>query len=248
MIHYKYLLKRLFNLTCCCLLLPLFLKAQYGSGVPEPKCYIGLQAGAPLFWGDITSVGKKTYPGAAIGIAGGYRFGKWLAAELDADYGAGILGASEWQVNDYIDNNGVLQYTKGSWTLGSVYSRTRFISLGLRLPVRLFALLRPSKDRVVDLELAPRFSFNHFTPEIFDLRSYGKLTEGAAPQKWVYAAGGDAGVAVKLDRKAKVYLRSALSWISDERFEGISTRPAWRVNLLLYTTAGVQFDIGRAKN
>lgn len=212
---------------------------------PPSKFYLDAHAGSPLFWGDISSLGAKNYPGIAIGAAAGYRIKKWMALELGLDHGAGVLGAASDQANDLLDNAGVIRYTNGNWKLGNVYSRTVFTRVGLRVPVQVFTMFAPAKNRRVDAELAPHIYLNHFKPGIYDIASNKKLTTGAKPGGWAYAPGGDIGINAKIGDRVKIYLRSAVSWLSDERFEGISSEPPWRVNLQSYTTIGFQFDVGK---
>ena len=225
-------------------LLPLQALAQQDDD-ENARWYAGFQAGVPLFWGDIFSTGKHTHLGYAGGIFAGYRLNRWLSAELSADYGQGKLGAGKWQTEDYINNAGIITYTSGSWKLGEVYSRTTFLRAGLRLPVSILPLLNPSGHSRFKLSLAPHLYFNHFTPGIYAVSGNKKLTDGVKPAAWAYAVGGGMTFGYKTGKKTSFYLRPLLTWLSDERYEGISSQPSWRVNLMGMVSAGLQFDLGK---
>ena len=209
------------------------------------RWYGGVQAGVPLFWGDIRSIGEKTHLGFGGGLFLGLRATPWLAIEPSVDYGTGKLGAGSWQRDDYIDDNGIIRYTSGSHKLGDVYSKTSFLRAGVRIPVSIVQLAQPHKVPGVDVEIAPHVYFNHFTPGIYDAGNNNKLLDGVKPKSWAFAAGGDLAFNVKAGPRTAVFLRPSISWLSDERFEGISSDPLWRANLAAYTTLGVRFDLGK---
>lgn len=221
------------------LFLPLFSNAQ--------RFYAGAQAGGTVFWGDIRSLGQEKRPGATVGLSAGGRLTPWLFAELAFDHGVGLLGASKDQADDYIDRDGVIRYVQGSWKLGGLYSRTGFVRAGLRLPVSVKKIFRPAADPWFNLLLAPHIYLNRFTPGLYDLQNNRRLGGGAHPSGWSYAAGGDLQLDFCTDARTRLYLRPSLSWLSDERFEGISSQPAWRVNLMLSVTAGIKLDIGSSR-
>lgn len=225
------------------LCLPVSSDAQQTS-LSTSRFYGEVHTGIALFWGDLYSIGTTTYPGVAGGPAAGYRLTNWLATEISAERGVAVLGASGWQTEDYINSTGTITYTQGNWKLGDIYSRTTYLRTGVRFPVQVLTLLSPSKYRRADLELAPHYYLNRFWPGIYDKLTNGKLTAGARPANWFYSVGGDAGIQLKLDGRSRIYLRTSVSWLSDDRFEGIRTDPSWRVNIQSYTSAGFQFDIG----
>lgn len=223
---------------CTCLQM----QAQQGS----TRWYAGVQAGVPLFWGDIRSVGEKTNLGFGGGIFAGVRATPWLAFEPSVDYGVGKLGASKWQTNDYIDNNGVIRYTAGNWKLGDVYSKTSFLRLGLRIPVSIIRAFNPATESGFEIEVAPHLALNKFTPAIYEVSTDKKLTDGAKAANLAYAVGGDVAFNFKVSPRAAIFLRPSVSWLSDEGFEGLRSDPVWRVNLMNYTTLGLKFDLGNA--
>lgn len=135
---------RLSKFLCICIAyLPFVTQAQQTKPAVS-KFYMGVQAGTPLFWGDVFSMGVKKYPGIAVGATVGYRLSGWL--------GVGVWGAKSWQKEDYINQDGLrLAYVPGNWKLGEIYSRTVFTRAGLRVPVQALTLLRPVKNLMVDV-------------------------------------------------------------------------------------------------
>lgn len=224
--------------------IPLLVQAQQQQPIKIPsKFHIGLQAGTPIFWGDLFSLGEKTRLGYGAGIFGGYRISRWLDAELGLDYGVGKLGAKEWQTEDLLDQ-GLIRYTHGSDKLGDIYSKTSFLRVGLRLPVKVFSLFS-EQDRRFHIELAPHLYLNSFNPAIYSVQTDKKIMEGISPKDWSYSAGGDIAFRYKTGKKMAVFLRSSLSWLTDDRYEGVITEPAWMVNLQVFNTLGLRLDLDR---
>ena len=207
--------------------------------------YGGAQVGVPLFWGDLRSAGDKLQLGYGGGLLAGYRMTDWLAAELDAGYMAGKLGAADWQLDDRMDASGMIRYTAGDYALGDVYSKTRLFRVGLRAPVQLLRLF--GRRGRFQIEIAPHIYLNSFSTGIHDRQTDDELTEGVSPRSWSYTAGSDLGFSYRTGQRSRIFLRSALSWIYDDRFEGVSTHPAWRENFMLYTSVGISFDLGKAR-
>lgn len=54
----------------------------------------------------------------------------------------GKIGASKWQTNDFIDNQGVIRYTQGNYKLGDIYSKIRLSRYGVRFPVQVLNIFR----------------------------------------------------------------------------------------------------------
>ncbi|MDX8567422.1 hypothetical protein OZ668_05470 [Elizabethkingia sp. HX XZB] len=216
----------------------LYAQEKYPS---ESKVYIGVQAGSPLFWGDLSSTGEKFRPGYGGGLFAGYRFTDWLAIEANTDYMTGNIGASKWQTNDLIDNQGVIHYTQGSYKLGDIYSKIRLSRYGLRLPVQVLKIFRNSGK--FNIEIAPHFFINDFSTGIYNIKSNQKLTDGTKPKSLSYSMGGDLAFSYRINKQTRLFLRSSFSWLNDDKYDGIITYPAWKENLMLYTSIGVSFDI-----
>ena len=212
---------------------------------PESSLYVGVQAGSPLFWGDLSSTGEKFRSGYGGGLFVGYRFTNWLAVEVNTDYITGNIGASKWQTNDLIDNQGVIRYTQGSYKLGDIYSKIRLSRYGLRLPVQVLKIFR--SEGKFNLEIAPHLFFNDFSTGIYNIKTNQKLMDGTKPESMSYSVGGDLGFSYKIDKHTKLFLRSSFSWLNDDKYDGVITYPAWKENLMLYTTIGVSFDINTSK-
>ncbi|OPC59101.1 hypothetical protein DSC47_05340 [Elizabethkingia miricola] len=212
---------------------------------PESSLYVGVQAGSPLFWGDLSSTGEKFRPGYGGGLFIGYRLTNWLAVEVNTDYITGNIGASKWQTNDLIDNQGVIRYTQGSYKLGDIYSKIRLSRYGLRLPVQVLKIFR--SEGKFNLEIAPHLFFNDFSTGIYNIKTNQKLMDGTKPESMSYSVGGDLGFSYKIDKHTKLFLRSSFSWLNDDKYDGVITYPAWKENLMLYTTIGVSFDINTSK-
>ena len=212
---------------------------------PESSLYIGVQAGSPLFWGDLSSTGEKFRPGYGGGLFIGYRLTNWLAIEVNTDYMTGKIGASKWQTNDLIDNQGVIRYTQGNYKLGDIYSKVRLSRYGVRFPVQVLNIF--GNEGKFNLELAPHLFLNDFSTGIYNINTNQKLTNGAKPESLSYAVGGDLGFSYRINKQTKLLLRSSFSWLSDDKYDGITTYPAWKENLMLYTSIGVSFDINTKK-
>ena len=105
-------------------------------------------------------------------------------------------------------------------------------------------MMKPYSVPRFEVELAPHIYFNHFTPGIYAVSDNKKLTDGVKPAAWAYAVGGDLAFSYKVAPRAAIFLRPSLSWLSNEAFEGISSDPLWRVNLMAYTTVGLRLDLG----
>lgn len=212
---------------------------------PESSLYVGVQAGSPLFWGDLSSTGEKFRPGYGGGLFIGYRLTNWLAVEVNTDYITGNIGASKWQTNDLIDNQGVIRYTQGSYKLGDIYSKIRLSRYGLRLPVQVLKIFR--SEGKFNLEIAPHLFFNDFSTGIYNIKTNQKLMDGTKPKSLSYSMGGDLGFSYRINKQTKLFLRSSFSWLNDDKYDGVITYPAWKENLMLYTTIGVSFDINTSK-
>lgn len=211
----------------------------------QSKTYVSIQAGVPLFWGDLYSLGDRIRLGKGMGFAFGHPVSPWLDIEIGADYGVAKLGPGNWQLEDYIDQQGLIRYTQGIAKLGDLYSRTSFGRIGIRTPVKLLKAMNTKRERHFDIELSPHFYINHFRPELITLANGTKLLGGAKPGHPTYSYGGDLAASLKLARGTSIYLRSALSYLDDERFEGISSKPVWNINLQLYTTIGIKMVLNQ---
>lgn len=226
----------------------LTLHAQKQSSTGRSSFYVGIQAGAPLFWGDLSSVGEKFRPGFGGGIFFGYRATSWLAIEFDSGFMTAKLRPTESQVNDFIDHQGFIRYTQGSYKLDNIYSKVRLSRYGLRLPVQVLNIFK--EEGKFNVELAPHIYLNQFNSAIYNTTNDQKLMNGAPPKPTSYAIGGDLGFSYKINRQTRLFLRSSFSWLSDDQYEAVTTHPAWKENVMLYTTVGVSFDIdfNRHKN
>lgn len=221
------------------------IKTQAQSNDVRPF-YLNVHAGTPLFWGDFSSTAEKLRLGYGGGLSLGYRLNTWLATEVDVNYLKGKLGASSTQGNDLLDEQGLIRYTQGSYKAGDVYSKVSLFRVGISLPVSIFPLL--GHQHKFNIALAPHAYLNKFTPGIYAIQTHQKLTSGAKPDSWSYSVGADVGLSYALKQGKVIFLRSALSWLSDDRFEGLRTEPAWRDNFMLYTSVGVRFNLGKKKN
>lgn len=231
-------------LVGCATLFCLPAKAQ--SPDSSTALYVAVHAGSPLFWGDFSSTAEKLRLGYGGGLSLGYQLNKWMATELDVNFMKGRLDANKWQTNDLLDDNGVIRYTKGNFKASSVYSKTTVLQVGLRLPISVFRLF--DADKKFNIAIAPHIYLNKFNPGIYAVETNKKVTDGAKATTWSYSAGGDIGFSYKLAHGKAIFLQSALSWLSDDKFEGLTTEPAWRDNLMLYTRIGIRFNLGKKKN
>lgn len=217
------------------------LHAQITTSTDRSSFYIGMQIGSPIFWGDISSVGDGIRPGHGAGISIGYRATDWLGIEFGTDYMMAKLRPSESQVNDFIDHQGFIRYTQGKYKLGEVYSKVWLPRYGVRLPVRVLNIFK--REGRFNIELAPQFYLNHFNSAIYDVKSEHRLIEGAPTKSTSYSFGGDLGLSYKIGGSATLFLRSSFSWISDDRFDALTSQPAWKDNLMLHNSLGLSFDL-----
>lgn len=224
--------------------LPFTVLGQDEAKTRESVFYGGLHLGTPLFWGDLYSFGDKTRLGYGGGLLGGVQLNQWVGAELNIDYAIGRLGTRSWQVNDLLDEHGIIRYRSGSHRLGDLYSETRFFRTGIRIPIQLLNLLTGT-DQAFNLELAPHYYLNKFDPNIKDRDTKEILPTGARPKNWSHSLGGDFAMNYRMSPRSHIFLRTSLSWLADDQFEGIRTIPAWRVNLNLYTSIGVRLAFGK---
>ena len=204
--------------------------------------YLGAQANSPLFWGDIYSVGEKTRLGYGGGLFVGYTLCGWFSPELSFDYGLGRLGPKEHQMNDYVNQSGIITYVRKdplAMKLGDLYSHTTYMQAGLRLQVSLFGLFNPQKYHVFDIELAPAIYAQNFSSELYTASDDKKWSEGTGGGDWNYAVGGDLGFRYRFSPKISAHLRGGLFWLRNEAFEGINNHPIWRVNLMANTSIGI---------
>lgn len=227
--------------------------AQHASGkttlseqVNPSGFYIGLQAGSPLMWGDLFSLGKETRLGYGGGVFAGYTLGNWFSPELSFDYGVGRLGAQEHQLNDYVTPSGIITYVQNApsdMKLGDLYSKAAYMQAGLRLQVGLISLLRPHSYHPFDIELAPAVYAQKFSPKLYAVADDKELATGNDGGGWNYAVGGDLGLRYRFSPNVSAHLRGGLLWLRNESFEGVNTDPLWRVNLMANTSLGITFHL-----
>ena len=232
-------------ISFCFLQLPLLAQTlQQESPLPF---YWGGQIGSQLFWGDLYSTGSKIHPGIGLGLHTGYRANHWLGIELGFELGKGTLAPRSWQESDMIDKNGTITYINGTYKLSEIQSKTSFARLGARIPIRLINLFS-GRERQFNIELAPHYFINKFDPELVLAESGEQWSSGARPKPWSHAFGGDLGVNYQLRPKTSIFLRSSISWLSDDQFEGVRTDPSWRVNIHGSASLGVRFAFGKQKS
>lgn len=236
---------RLFSLLLLSTFVYQKLAAQISPATDRNTFYMDFQLGSPLFWGDLRSTGDQLRMGYGGGLSLGYAPTNWFAAEVGANYMWGRLGAAEWQLQDQIDDQGVIRYTQGGHLLKDVYSKTQLLQFGLRLPIQPQRLM--GGNGRLQTEVAPHIYINNFSPGIYAVESNKKLIDGTSPRAWSYSIGGDLGLIYKVTEQTSLFLRSSLSWIADERFEGVTTHPAWRENLMLYSAVGLRLNVGKKR-
>lgn len=231
-----------FFISCCFFVLRLSAQSKEKES-PYPF-YWGAHVGSPLFWGDLFSTGTSTNLGLGAGLHAGYRPNHWFGVELGLDMGRGKLTPRSWQRDDLIDENGQIRYVTGSYTLDEIQSETRFLRVGARVPLQLMNLFS-GRERRFNVELAPHYYLQKFDPRLLLTESGDIWSSGARPKPWSYSLGGDVALNYQIRPKTAIFLKSAASWLSDDRFEGVSTYPAWRVNVQLFTSIGIRLSFGK---
>ncbi|GEM_PF-1393933 len=211
------------------------------------RFYLSAQGGIPMFWVDLSTIGKKFHPGYTFNIQPGFRFNDWISLEFDLGIGKGRLGPKVWQKDYLIHSNGVIAKETGEFLVKDIYSEINFYRAGFRVPVNLMNLTS-KKHRSFNIELAHTLFLNNFNPGLYSKTNNKKISDGQNSKFLSYSFGGDLSFLKQINHRTFLYFRPGLYWLKDERFEGITRHDPTNSNLQFDLALGVRIKLGYDRN
>lgn len=189
---------------------------------------VGANVGIPFFWGDMaTMAANKTYIGFSAGVQGSYRFSQLLSVSLSADYARGKIGARGYAKDYLLTPDGMTHYTPqtGEQAYKDLYSQVGVFSLGLSLDINANRIFyRDVTRHRFSVWVSPTIYGQAFNANVYEKSGDAKFSDGTTrPAGFSLGLGGALSLRYKVCEKIELQFKNSLIWITDNKFDGITT-------------------------
>ena len=232
----------------------LSVKAQTATATTKSdysRWSIGANVGMPFFWGDFKSFSAdKNYFGIGGGLQITYQLSSLLGITLSGDYGQNKAGSREYSKNYLLDQNGYTYYLAQSKTTaayGTLYSKIRYVDVGLGVDINLLRLLTSNPNRRFAILLTPTAWIQKFSTDLYKKSDDSQYTDGSPKQNWHMALGGSLSLRYRASKHIDLQLKNTFAYIYNDKFDGIDTYPVTRQNYMWVPQLGIVFKLGNTK-
>jgi outer membrane protein OmpA-like peptidoglycan-associated protein len=247
-------MKKIFYLFVSLCFVSLLAMSQNATPFPNSeysRWSIGVNVGSPFYWGDFKSFSAdKDYYGLDGGLQLTYQVSSLLGITFSGDYGTNKTGNRAYAKNYLLDKKGYTYYTPQSATTatyGTLYGKTRHLSLGLGVDINLLRLLTSNPNRRFAILLTPTAWVQKFSSDIYKLSDDSKFTDGSMEQSWHMALGGSLSLRYRASKTIDLQLKNTFAYIYNNKFDGIETDLVTRQNYMWIPQLGIVFKLGNTQ-
>ena len=214
---------------------------------------LGLNGGISIFRGDMVSFfADKTYIGGQGGLQLGYQFTPTFGLSLTADMGQGKGSAKKWEKAFKIYSNGESYYgtepKTGFAYYNDIYTKIKYFTLGLHGDFNVNNFFGKKELRRWTVLLSPAVYLQKFSPKLYKKEDDKRFdTSSTLDNDLNLGVGGDVALRYRASKHIDLQLKSGVTWIANNNFDGVATCCSSKYNWLANLSVGVVWKMGNNK-
>ena len=209
---------------------------------------VGMNFGIPFLWGDMSSIlSDKTHIGFSVGLQSSYRISELLSTSLSIDYASAKIGAREYTNNYLLLPNGVTHYRPeaGAIKYSDLYSKVSSVAIGLSLDVnvnRIFFM--DAKHHRFTVLVSPAIYGQLFNVDLYTESNDELFSDKTSDSNGTsLGLGGILTFKYRVCKNVELQFRNSLIWVSNNKFDGITTPLNSKDNTILTPQIGVIWSL-----
>ena len=216
---------------------------------------LGLNGGISIFHGDMVSFSaNKTYIGGQGGLQLGYQFTPTFGLSLTVDMGQGKGSAKEWEKAFKIYSNGESYYgtepETGFAYYNDIYTKIKYFTLGLHGDFNVNNFFGKKELRRWTVLLSPAVYLQKFSPKLYKKEDDKRFDTSSTLDNGVnLGLGGDIALRYRTSKHIDLQLKSGVTWIATNNFDGVATccssKYNWLANLSVIDTVRFTGELSR---
>ena len=214
---------------------------------------LGVNGGISAFRGDMISFSAdKTYIGVQGGLQLGYQFTPTFGLSLTADMGQGKGSAKKWEKAFKIYPNGESYYgtdpATGFAYYNDIYTKIKYFTLGLHGDFNVNNFFGKKELRRWTVLLSPAVYLQKFSPKLYKKEDDKRFdTSSTLDNDLNLGVGGDVALRYRASKHIDLQLKSGVTWIANNNFDGVATCCSSKYNWLANLSVGVVWKMGNNK-
>ena len=243
-------------LSFCFLMVTSFLVAQNQTKQVYndfSRWSLGLNGGISIFRGDMVSFSAdKTYLGGQGGLQLGYQLTPTFGLSLTADMGQGKGSAKKWEKEFKIYPTGESYYgmlpEEGFAYYNDVYSKVKYFTIGLHGDFNVNNFFGKKELRRWTVLLSPAVYLQKFSLKLYKKEDDKRFDTSSTLDNGVnLGLGGDIALRYRTSKHIDLQLKSGVTWIANNNFDGVATCCSSKYNWLANLSVGVVWKMGNNK-
>ena len=214
---------------------------------------LGLNGGISIFRGDMVSFSAdKTYLGGQGGLQLGYQLTPTFGLSLTADMGQGKGSAKKWEKEFKIYPTGESYYgmlpEEGFAYYNDVYSKVKYFTIGLHGDFNVNNFFGKKELRRWTVLLSPAVYLQKFSLKLYKKEDDKRFDTSSTLDNGVnLGLGGDIALRYRTSKHIDLQLKSGVTWIANNNFDGVATCCSSKYNWLANLSVGVVWKMGNNK-
>ena len=214
---------------------------------------LGLNGGISIFRGDMVSFSAdKTYLGGQGGLQLGYQLTPTFGLSLTADMGQGKGSAKKWEKEFKIYPTGESYYgtlpEEGFAYYNDVYSKVKYFTIGLHGDFNVNNFFGKKELRRWTVLISPAVYLQKFSPKLYKKEDDKRFDTSSTLDNGVnLGLGGDVALRYRASKHIDLQLKSGVTWIANNNFDGVATCCSSKYNWLANLSVGVVWKMGNNK-
>ena len=214
---------------------------------------LGLNGGISIFRGDMVSFSAdKTYLGGRGGLQLGYQLTPTFGLSLTADMGQGKGSAKKWEKEFKIYPTGESYYgtlpEEGFAYYNDVYSKVKYFTIGLHGDFNVNNFFGKKELRRWTVLISPAVYLQKFSPKLYKKEDDKRFDTSSTLDNGVnLGLGGDVALRYRASKHIDLQLKSGVTWIANNNFDGVATCCSSKYNWLANLSVGVVWKMGNNK-
>ena len=214
---------------------------------------LGLNGGISIFRGDMVSFSAdKTYLGGQGGLQLGYQLTPTFGLSLTADMGQGKGSAKKWEKEFKIYPTGESYYgtlpEEGFAYYNDVYSKVKYFTIGLHGDFNVNNFFGKKELRRWTVLISPAVYLQKFSPKLYKKEDDKRFDPSSTLDNDLnLGVGGDIALRYRASKHIDLQLKSGVTWIANNNFDGVATCCSSKYNWLANLSVGVVWKMGNNK-
>lgn len=214
---------------------------------------LGVNGGISIFRGDMISLSAdKTYIGGQGGLQLGYQFTPTFGLSLTGDLGTAKGSAKKWEKNYIVYPDGNSYYgtspEDGFAYYNGIYSKVKYFMLGLHADFNVNNFFGHKEMRRWTILLSPAVYLQKFSPKLYLKDGDQRFDKNSTLNNDMnLGLGGDLVLRYRTSKHIDLQLKSGVTWIDNNDFDGVATCCSSKYNWLANLSVGVIWKIGNTR-